>query len=342
MKDPVDLSIGQPHFDVPDPIKAAAHAAIDSGKNGYTVTQGIPPLRDRLRELVLARLPQPDREVLVTSGTSGGLMLAMCATVNPGDEVILFDPYFVAYPHLVALAGGTPVFVDTYPNFNIDIDRLKAALTPRTKVILFSSPSNPTGAVLPVETLRELAELAAKRGILLISDEIYRAFHHDGPPRSAAEFNPDVLVVDGFGKAYGMTGWRLGYAHGPKALINEMAKLQQFTFVCPPSIVQHAGIAALDFDVSEFAAEYRRKRDMMVEALSPRFEVASPGGAFYLFPKAPWGTASEFVAKAIERQLLIIPGCAFSRRDTHFRISFAAKDEVLRRGVEILLTLVNE
>jgi aspartate/methionine/tyrosine aminotransferase len=151
-----------------------------------------------------------------------------------------------------------------------------------------------------------------------------------------------VLVVDGFGKAYGMTGWRLGFAHGPTALINEMAKLQQFTFVCPPSIVQHAGLAALDFDTSEFAAEYRRKRDMLVDALSPKFEVASPGGAFYLFPKAPWGTATEFVAKAIERQLLIIPGCAFSRRDTHFRISFAAKDEVLRRGIEILLTLVNE
>ena len=336
LKDPVDLSIGQPHFDVPEPIKAAAHAAIDSGKNGYTVTQGIPQLRDKLREQILARLPHSDREVVVTSGTSGGLMLALCATINPGDEVILFDPYFVAYPHLVTLAGGTPVLVDTYPDFNIDIDRLKAAITPRTKAILFSSPSNPTGGVVPVETLRELARLADERGILLISDEIYRAFHHDTSARSAAEFNPDVLVVDGFGKAYGMTGWRLGFAHGPKQLLNEMAKLQQFTFVCAPSIVQHSGVAALDFDVAPFAADYRQKRDLLLHALADRFEIVKPGGAFYLYPKAPWGTGTEFVTEAIKHGLLIIPGVVFSRRDTHFRISFAAKDETLQRGIEIL------
>ncbi|MCE9530757.1 MAG: aminotransferase class I/II-fold pyridoxal phosphate-dependent enzyme [Planctomycetes bacterium] len=336
LKDPVDLSIGQPHFEVPASIKDAAKAAIDQNKNGYTVTQGIPPLRERLLVEIRKSFQNQEREVLVTGGTSGALMLAMCATVNPGDEVILFDPYFVAYPHLVTLAGGTPVLVDTYPDFSIDLDRLKAALTPRTKVILFSSPANPTGAVVPVETLRELAKLADERGILLISDEIYRAFHHDGPGRSAAEFNPDVLVVDGFGKAYGMTGWRLGFAHGPKRLLDEMAKLQQFTFVCAPSIVQHSGVAALDFDVSTFAAEYRRKRDLMMQGLGERFEIVQPGGAFYVFPKAPWGTGTEFVAEAIKNNLLVIPGGTFSRRDTHFRISFAAKDETLQRGIEIL------
>ena len=340
LKDPVDLSIGQPNFDVPDSVKAAAHAAIDGGKNGYTVTQGIPQLRDRLRSEIVGRLPHPDREVLVTSGTSGALMLALCATVNPGDEVILFDPYFVSYPHLVTLAGGTAVLVDTYPDFGIDIDRLKAAITPRTKAILFSSPSNPTGAVLPVDTLKDLAKLAAERGILLISDEIYRAFHHDEPARSAAEFNEDVLVVDGFGKAYGMTGWRLGYAHGPKKLIDEMAKLQQFTFVCAPSIVQHAGIAALDFDTAGFAAEYRRKRDLLLKGLADKYEIVKPGGAFYVYPKAPWGTATEFVTEAIKHNMLMIPGITFSRRDTHFRISFAAKDETLQRGIEILNRMV--
>ncbi|HKA08691.1 MAG TPA: aminotransferase class I/II-fold pyridoxal phosphate-dependent enzyme, partial [Gemmataceae bacterium] len=250
LKDPVNLSIGQPHFDVPDSIKAAAKAAIDRGENGYTVTQGIPELRAKLAAEVNSRLPGQEREVLVTAGTSGALMLALCATVNPGDEVILFDPFFVAYPNLVLLAGGTSVVIDTYPDFRIDVARVRAAMTPRTKAILYSSPSNPTGTIADAETLRDLAVLARDKGVLLIADEIYRSFWYDGTFRSAAEFDPNVLVVDGFGKSYGITGWRLGYAHGPKRLIEEMAKLQQFTFVCAPAPVQHAGVAALDFDVS--------------------------------------------------------------------------------------------
>src|SRR5438093_11301671 len=143
LKDPVNLSIGQPHFDVPAPIKAAAHAAIDRGANAYTVTQGIPELRAKIAADVRCRYPaHADREVFVTSGTSGGLLLALCCTVNPGDEVLVFDPYFVMYPHLITLAGGTPVYLDTYPDFDIDVDRVRAALTPRTKLILVNSPAN--------------------------------------------------------------------------------------------------------------------------------------------------------------------------------------------------------
>src|SRR5579885_3856117 len=136
LKDPINLSIGQPHFDVPGPIKSAAKAAIDAGHNGYTVSPGIPELRDRLRADVRARLPHQDRDVLVTSGTSGGLLLAMLAAVNPGDEVVVPDPYFVSYPHLVTMAGGRAVFVDTYPDFRLDPDRVRAAVTDRTKAIL--------------------------------------------------------------------------------------------------------------------------------------------------------------------------------------------------------------
>src|SRR5262249_24818761 len=147
-------------FDVPDPIKAAAHAAIDHGANGYTVTQGIPELRERIQAKVRSTLGQPHRDLFITSGTSGGLLLALCCTVDPGDEVIVFDPYFVMYPHLVTLAGGTPVFVDTYPDFGIDINRVREALTPRTKAILVNSPANPTGRVVPVQQLRDLAHLA--------------------------------------------------------------------------------------------------------------------------------------------------------------------------------------
>jgi aspartate aminotransferase/aminotransferase len=336
LKDPVNLSIGQPHFDVPGPIKAAAHAAIDRGLNGYTVTQGIPELRDRLRADVYARLGQTDREVVVTSGTSGGLMLALCTTVDPGDEVILFDPYFVSYPHLVTLAGGRAVVIDTYPDFTLDVNRVRDAITPRTKAILIASPANPSGVVLPRQTVRDLAELARERGVLLISDEIYRVFCYDEPFCSPAEFNPDVLVVDGFGKAYGMTGWRLGFAHGPAAVISEMMKLQQFTFVCAPSMVQHAGVAACDFDTAGIVADYRRKRDRVYARLRERYEVVRPGGAFYCFPKAPGGSGPEFVTRAIRENLLVIPGGTFSRRDTHFRVSFAASDDTLERGLEIL------
>ncbi len=335
LKDPINLSIGQPHFDVPDAIKAAAKDAIDRGANGYTVTQGLAEFRTRI-QADLAPLGHSDRDVIITSGTSGGLLLAMLAVVNPGDEVIVPDPYFVAYPHLVTLAGGTSVFVDTYPDFQIDPAKIEAAITPRTKVILLCSPSNPTGAAVPVAVQKRLAGIAAKHNLLLISDEIYKAFHYDTPPHSPAEFDPNVLVIEGFGKTYGMTGWRLGFAHGPKAIIDEMMKLQQFTFVCAPSMVQAAGLAAMDFDVTGIVADYKRKREHLCSGLRDRFAFAVPGGAFYLFAKTPWGTGTEFVTEAVKNGLLIIPGNVFSRQDTHFRISYAAKDETLDRGIDVL------
>jgi aspartate aminotransferase/aminotransferase len=340
LKDPVDLSIGQPHFAVPEPIRAAAKAAIDAGHNGYTVTQGIPELREKLLADVRARFPGQDRDLLVTSGTSGGLLLALFATVNPGDEVITPDPYFVAYPHMITLAGGTVVPVDAYPDFRVDPDRIQAAITPKTKVIMLSTPSNPTGAVIDPTAQKAIAEVARSRGVLLMSDEIYRAFHYDGPASSPAAFDENVLVLEGFGKTYGITGWRLGYAHGPRRIIAEMAKLQQFTYVCPPSMVQHAGLAALDYDVSGIVADYKRKRDLLVDGLKGCYEFAVPGGAFYLFPQSPWGRATEFVSEAIGNNLLMIPGGVFSRRDTHFRVSYAASDEVLKRGIAILRRLV--
>ncbi len=336
LKDPVNLSIGQPDFDVPEPVKTTAKEAIDAGRNGYTVTQGIAELRTKIAADVRKQLPHADREVFLTSGTSGGLLLALSCTVNPGDEVIVFDPYFVAYPHLVTFSGGVPVLVDTYPDFDIDPDRVKAVLTPRTKAILVNSPANPTGRVYSREALRDLALLTRERGVLLISDEIYRSFCHDVTFVSPAEFNEDVLVLDGFSKSHGMTGWRLGFAHGPRRLIEEMSKLQQFTFVCAPSMVQYAGVAAWDMDMSSIVAEYRGKRDRVYEGLKDRFELVKSEGAFYLFPKAPWGSSMEFVSECIRNELLLIPGNVFSRRDTHFRLSYAASAETLDRGLEIL------
>jgi aspartate aminotransferase/aminotransferase len=244
------------------------------------------------------------------------------------------------YPNMVKMAGGVFVGVDTYPDFQVDPDKLIAACTPRTKMILLCSPANPTGAVVSVEAMKRLAAFARERNILLVSDEIYKAFHYDTVARSPAEFDENVLVIEGFGKTYGMTGWRLGYAHGPKALIEQMIKLQQSTFVCAPSMVQWAGLAAIEYDVTGIVADYKRKRDLLAAGLKGKYEFALPGGAFYLYPRVPGTrTATEFITDALQHNMLIIPGGVFSGRDTHFRISYAAADETLHRGIEVLNTM---
>lgn len=339
MTNPIDLSIGQPDFDVPEPAKQAAIEAIRSGRNGYTLSQGIPALREKLQARIDRQYGHDDREVFVTCGSSGGLVLAMLVLLNPGDEAIVFDPYFVIYNAMAAMAGGKVVYIDTYPDFRIDLDRVARAITPRTKLIICNSPANPTGVVAGREEVRGLAELAAERDVVLLSDEIYRDFCYEGATVSPAQFNPRTLVVDGFSKSYGMPGWRLGFAHGPSAVIREMIKLQQYSFVCAPQPAQWAGAAALDLDVSAQTAAYRRKRDMLYEGLAEDYELVKPGGAFYAFPKLPWGTGMEFAEKGIQHNLLIIPGNVFSRRDTHFRISYAVADATIERGIEVLRKL---
>jgi aminotransferase len=339
MVDPINLSIGLPDFDVAEPVKAAAIEAIEGGFNAYTLTQGIPELRGKLQAAVDADLKHADRQVLVTSGTSGGLLLGLCSVINPGDEVIVFDPYFVMYNNLVGLAGGTSVLVDTYPDFRIDVTKVAAALTGRTKCVIVNSPGNPTGVVASAEEMQALAKLCKDRGVLLVSDEVYRSFCYDRPFATPATWNEDVLVVDGFSKSHGMTGWRLGYAHGPSRLIQEMAKLQQFSYVCAPSMVQKAGVVALDQDLSAQTAAYRRKRDIVVSSLGGLYDLPTPEGAFYAFPRAPRGTATEFVAEGIKHNLMTIPGNVFSRRDTHFRISYAVDDATLGRGMDVLRRL---
>ena len=341
MADPINLSIGLPDFDVPEPIKDAACEAIRDGRNAYTVTMGQPELRERLQQVIDAQYGHDDRQVLVTSGTAGGLLLAICCAVNPGDEVIVFDPYFIMYPNLVALAGGTTVLVETYPEFGIPLEKVAEAITPRTKAIIVNSPGNPSGVVASTEELHGLADLCRDRGVLLISDEVYRAFCYDGPFHSPAEFNEDVLVVDGFSKAYGMTGWRLGFAHGPTRLIQEMAKLQQFSYVCAPSPLQAAVVGAIDLDLDPQVASYRRKRDRLVDALDGLFDLPTPSGAFYAFPRVPdgWPSATAFAEAAVRHNLLVIPGNVFSRLDTHLRISYAVDDATLSRGLDVLRAL---
>lgn len=339
MTDPINLSIGQPHFDTPQPIKDALKQAVDAGKNAYSQTQGIAPLIQKIQASVDQQYGHEDRKAFVTSGTSGGLMLALSVLVNPGDEVIVFDPWFVMYKHLVTLAGGKCVELNTYPDFKIDVNKVREAISPKTKVIICNTPANPTGAVAGAEELKALAELAVEKDIALISDEIYKAFCYDGPFVSPAQWNPQTIVIDGFSKSHSMTGLRIGWAHGPQHVIQQMLKLQQFTFVCSPHPVQHAGLVAWDFDISDRVAEYKMKRDFMVSELRNDYEIHGAQGAFYLFLKAPWGTGTEFVKESITNNLLIIPGNVFSPQDTHFRISYAADERTLQRGVEVLKKL---
>ena len=339
LKDPINLSIGQPNFDVPPAVKEAMVQAVNDGKNGYALTQGIPPLRDRLQQDIDNQFGQDDRKVFVCSGTSGGLVLAAMSIVNPGDEVIFFDPYFVMYPALIRMAGGVPVKISNYPDFQIDVDRLEAAITERTKMIIINSPSNPTGVCIHRDVIKAVAELAARRGICLVSDEIYSRFAYDGEHVSPAEFNPETIVIDGFSKSYAMTGWRVGYVHGPSHVIDTMIKLQQFTFVCAPHPAQVACVTAMDTDITEYVDAYRDKRDAMIDGLKDVYEITKPGGAFYLFPKLPWGNGQEFVEKAIENNTMIIPGNIFSDEDTHFRISYAVDERNMERGIESLRKL---
>lgn len=343
MKDPINLSIGLPDFDVPQAAKDVAIEAIRRGDNRYTQTQGIAPLRERLRKDLSTEMGREVGDVLITSGVSGGLFLAILATIDPGDEAIFLDPYFVMYKHLLTMAGGMPVVVDSYPDFRFRADRVEKAITPRTKFLILNSPSNPTGVVMSESEVRDAVDVAGRHGLLLISDEIYEPFLYEanrGLP-SPAKLYENTLILRGFSKSHAMTGWRLGYAAGPEAIISQMTKLQQYTYVCAPSPFQCAALAAIDIPMDDWVTAYRRKRDVAFERLSRKFEVVKPDGAFYIFPKAPAGTtATQFVAKAIENNVLVIPGNVFSDRDTHFRISYATTDEKLARGCEILCSLV--
>ena len=342
LKDPINLSIGQPDFEVPMSVKEACKQAIDENKNGYSLTQGISELQQKLQQQIDAQYGHSDRKVFVSSGTSGGLVLTMMCFVNPGDEVIIFDPYFVMYQPLTELVGGKPVLIDTYPDFKIDIAKVEAAITPKTKLILLNTPGNPTGATASAEEVKQLAQLAKDKDILLVSDEIYSQFCYDGPLESPTKHNDRTLVIDGFSKSHAMTGWRVGFVHGPSEVIDTMTKLQQYTFVCAPQPAQWASTVAMDVDVSNFMESYRQKRDRLIDGISDLYEVGKPGGAFYAFPKAPYGTGSDFVHKAIENNLLVIPGNIFSQHDTHFRISYAATDAMIDRGIEALRKLAQK
>lgn len=342
LENPLNLSIGQPDFDVPEAVKQAAIQAITDGNNRYTQTQGIAALRDRIAADLSSQFGVAAPSHLVTSGVSGGLLLALMVTVNAGDEVLIGDPYFVMYKHLVNLIGGKPVFVDTYPDFRLTADRILPLVTDKTRVLMLNSPCNPTGTVLSAEELDAVLDVAREHNLLVLSDEIYDSFCYDTPYESAYGRYENTVLLKGFSKTWAMTGWRLGYAAGPAEVIGAMTMLQQYSFVCAPSMVQWAGLTAFDTDMTEQVEDFRQRRDLIYTALKDDFEVARPSGAFYIFPKAPGGRAEAFVTEAINRNVLIIPGNVFSERGTHFRISYAADRETIERGAEVLCRLARE
>jgi len=342
LKDPINLSIGAPDFDVPSGVRRAMTDAIESGHNGYTVTRGITPLRERIARAMKDEFDwEPD--VFVTSGLSGGLLLAMMACLNPGEEVLFGDPYFVSYKQLPPLVGAVPVTVDFYDtDFQLDPERLEAAITPKTKILLLCSPSNPTGIVYEADRLRAVCEIARKHNLVIVCDEIYDVLSYDGKNPSPVQFAPErTILLRGFGKSHAMTGLRIGFAAGPTEVITEMAKLQQYTFVCAPQPSQYGALAAMDTNMTEQVDAYRAKRDLVCSELQGVLEFVRPGGGFYVFPKTPPSFASTgaFIEAGIARNLLMIPGEVFSERNTHFRISYAAPDEKLRAGCRIIRDL---
>lgn len=348
MKDPINLSIGQAHYDPPPELIEAACRAMRDGFNRYTVTQGLPELNDMVLDDVEQRLGKRPDTCLLTSGVSGGLMLSFLSLLDPGDEILLPDPYFVMYRHLANLCGASVKYYSTYPRkdgsrFAIDQDEIDRLVTDKTKIVFVNSPSNPTGGMLTRAEIEGVCNAADRVGAYVVSDEIYDMFCYEDGYSSPVQFSDRCIQLGGFSKSYGVPGWRMGYATGPSDVLDALKTLQQFSFVCAPAPFQHALLAAMpEIDLSPYREQYRQKRDQLVRDLHPSYALSQPEGAFYAFPRLPRDgdgvpVASDvFIEAAVEKKVLIVPGKAFSARDTHFRLSFAASDEDLAAGISVL------
>jgi len=339
--DAIDLSIGQAHFDVPDAIKEATISAIRSGCGGYGKTQGDPPLIDATRRYLEEKFGlSEDEHILMTSGATGAIVLALLALVEQGDEVLLPDPYFILHHRLVQLFGGTPVFYDLYPDFKLRASEVVNQISDRTRLLILNSPSNPTGAAFNAAEIEAVANVCREHSIMVLSDELYEIFVYDAPHVGIKQFlGSESLLVGGFSKSYGMAGWRLGWAAGAPELIDKMRTLQQFVYACPPTLVQRGSLAAFDVDMTAHVDDYRRKRDFMYDGLTAAgYDVVKPSGSFFMFPEVPGGDL-EFCERALARKLIVVPGRTFSRRSTHVRVSIAAPDETLERGLEVFREL---
>lgn len=357
--DVIDFSSGEPDFDTPEPVKAAAEAAIRDGFTKYTPSSGIDALRQAIIDKFQAEqgLRYEKAQILVSCGAKHSLYNLAEALLEAGDEIIIPAPYWVSYADQALLNDATPVFLptDEATGYAIDPASLERLVTPRTKAILVNSPCNPTGAVYERKTLEAIADIAVRRQLLIISDEIYEKVLYDGAVhRSIATLSPDVaeqtVIINGVSKAYAMTGWRIGYAAGPKDLLTAMANIQSQSTSNPCSISQKAAVAALTLGgpfTDKMVIEFDRRRRVIVERLNaiPGVSCRLPGGAFYAFPniggvlgrQGPAGLvrSPQDVAQYLlkEARVAVVPGEAFGSH-SHIRLSYATSMEAIERGIQ--------
>jgi len=339
--DAINLGLGQPDFDTPPHIKEAAKRAIDAGFTGYTPGKGIPELREAIRERFLEKngFEIGVEDIIVTSGASEALHIALEAIVNPGDGVLIPDPGFVSYFSLTRIAGGIPKSLRLDENFRLDPGLLLEAIGPGDRVLILNSPSNPTGRVQTRDDIRAYTEIAEDYGLVIISDEVYEEFIYDGEHVSPASLTDDVITINAVSKTYAMTGWRLGYVGAPSEYIEQMLKVHQYIQACASSVSQFAALEALTGPqecVRAMCDEFRARRDLLVEGLNALgFSFPIPDGAFYLFLRV--ADEEGFVTRLLQNGVVTTPGSSFGENGRgHVRISYAASRSDIKRALEII------
>ena len=340
----INATIGRPDFDVPVKIKEEGKRNIDLGHNAYTETKGIAPLRQAIsKHLQKRNVNRSPNEIIVTSGTTSAIFMVISALINPDDEVIIFEPYFVAYPEIVKMVGGKCVILKTNTDFQPDISLLRKSVTSKTKLIIVNSPNNPTGAVYNSEMMKGIVRVAKKAGAYILSDEIYHDFIYDKIPHySPAEKYGKTIIVDGLAKSKGMSGWRIGFVAGPKKIIDAVEKLQQFTSVCAPAPFQYAAVVALTESLDpNILNQYRRKREVLIDGIKDSYQIVIPAGAFYLYLKTSI-PADKFTMILAKKGLAVVPGSAFGNYKNFIRISYAISDKEIEKMIDILNNAVKE
>ncbi|MGG3139847.1 aminotransferase [Bacillus subtilis] len=349
MEGVISLGVGEPDFVTAWNVREASILSLEQGYTSYTANAGLYSLREEISRYLSNRFDlsySPDNELIVTVGASQALDIAIRAIVNPGEEVIIPEPCFVAYDALVSLAGGIPVHVHTTADkgFKATAADFEAAVTEKTKAILICSPSNPTGSVYSKEELNEIAEFAKKHDVIVLADEIYAELTYDEEFTSIAALpgmKERTVVISGFSKAFAMTGWRLGFAAAPSLLRDAMLKIHQYAMMCAPAMAQFAALEGLKNgmeDVEKMKKSYRRRRNLFVESLNEvGLSCHHPGGAFYAFPSIKsTGMSSEQFAEELltQEKVAVVPGSVFGPSgEGYIRCSYATSIEQLQEAL---------